>query len=116
MQRILYKTVVYWLIVMFREVYITVGEVEEARMIARELVSQGLAACVNMFPINSIYSWEGKLEEDQEVAMLVKTTEDRFEQLREVVRSLHSYDLPCIVSWEFEGDRDYLKWVHESTR
>lgn len=101
---------------MFREVYITAGNMDEARRIARELVSKDLAACVNMFPINSIYTWGGKLEEEQEIAMLVKTTEDRFEEIRELVRSLHSYELPCIVSWEFEGDRDYLEWVHESTR
>jgi periplasmic divalent cation tolerance protein len=100
---------------MFRDVYITAGNMDEARMIARELVSSGLAACVNMFPISSTYLWEGELEEEQEVAMLVKTTEDRYKELEDMVRSIHSYDVPCIVSWELKGDRDYLDWVFEST-
>lgn len=101
---------------MFRDVYITAGNMEEARKIAHELVSNDLAACVNMFPISSIYKWGDKVQEDHEIAMLVKTTSDRFEELRQCVRSIHSYDLPCIVSWELEGDRDYLDWVLENTR
>ncbi|AEH60321.1 CutA1 divalent ion tolerance protein [Methanosalsum zhilinae DSM 4017] len=96
---------------MFTEVYITVGSMEEGQKIAHKLVSDRLVACVNMFPINSIYSWEGEVVEDQEFALLAKTTADKFDEVKETVRSIHSYDLPCIVSWELGGESEYLGWV-----
>ncbi|MCL7410546.1 MAG: divalent-cation tolerance protein CutA [Methanosarcinaceae archaeon] len=96
---------------MFIVVYITAGNADEAKKIAYALVSNNLAACVNMHPINSVYVWGGKVEYDSEIAMFIKTTSDKFDEISDMVHSIHSYDLPCVISWEIKGDEDYLDWI-----
>ncbi len=97
-------------------VYITAGDMTCARSIARELVEDHLAACVNMHPINSVYRWEGELVEEEGVGIFVKTTSDRLSRVKETVRSMHSDEVPCIVSWDISGDEEYLLWVLGQTR
>jgi periplasmic divalent cation tolerance protein len=99
-----------------RFVYMTAGSLEDARRIGRELVSAGLAACVNIFPhMDSIYTWEGKVEEASEVVMIAKTTEARMGELMAKVKELHSYSVPCIVSLAVEGGYPpFLEWVASS--
>ncbi|AKB18188.1 MULTISPECIES: divalent-cation tolerance protein CutA [unclassified Methanosarcina] len=92
-------------------VYITAGDMKNASEIARELVSRRLAACVNMFPVSSIYRWNEKVEEDNEVAMFVKTDSSRLEEITKVVKLLHTYELPAIEFWGIEGEEDYLDWI-----
>jgi periplasmic divalent cation tolerance protein len=96
-----------------RFVYMTVGNLEEAQRIGRELVTASLAACVNILPqMNSIYVWEGKIEEASEVVMIAKTVEARVADLIARVKALHSYSCPCIVSLKVEnGYPPFLKWV-----
>ena len=96
-----------------RFVYMTAGSMKEAQQIGRELVTAGLAACVNIFPqMNSIYVWEGKIEEASEVVMVAKTVEDRVAELIAQVKSLHSYSCPCIVSLKVDnGYAPFLEWV-----
>lgn len=93
-------------------IYIVAGNMENASQIARELVSRRLAACVNMFPVSSVYRWKEKLEEDNEIAMFVKTDSSRFEEITRLVKSLHTYEMPAIEFWEIDGERKYLDWVH----
>jgi periplasmic divalent cation tolerance protein len=99
-----------------RFVYMTAGSLEEARRIGRELVSARLAACVNILPqMNSIYVWEGKLNEDAEVVLIAKTTVGRIPELVSKVKSLHSYSVPCIVSLAVEdGHPPFLEWIAAS--
>lgn len=97
-------------------VYITAGSMDEARMLGKELVSRNLAACANFHRIDSVYRWGGKVVEDQEVAVVLKTISERFDELKEMVRSLHSYELPCIVCWDISGEREYLQWISNETR
>ena len=101
-----------------RFVYMTAGNLAEAQTIGRELVSAGLAACVNILPqMNSIYVWEGKLEEAAEVVMIAKTVEARVADLITKVKSLHSYNCPCIVSLAVEaGYPPFLEWVAENVK
>jgi periplasmic divalent cation tolerance protein len=101
-----------------RFVYMTAGNLEEAQKIGRELVSAGLAACVNILPqMNSIYVWEGKLEEASEVVMIAKTVETRVADLITKVKSLHSYSCPCIVSLAVaDGYPPFLEWVAENVK
>jgi len=101
-----------------RFVYMTAGNLEEAQKIGRELVSAGLAACVNILPhMHSIYVWEGKLEEASEVVMIAKTVEARAADLIARVKSLHSYSCPCIVSLKVEGGYPpFLEWVAENVK
>ncbi|MDD3042146.1 MAG: divalent cation tolerance protein CutA [Methanosarcinaceae archaeon] len=96
-------------------VYITAKEMKNASTIAKALVSKGLAACVNMFPVSSVYRWEGENVEESEIAMFVKTRSESFAEICEVVKALHTYDLPAIEFWEIDGDRDYLQWVLENS-
>ncbi len=96
-----------------RFVYMTASGLEEAKRIGRVLVAARLAACVNILPqMNSVYVWEGKLEEASEVVMIAKTTAERVPELIERVKSLHSYSCPCIVSLAVEaGYPPFLEWV-----
>jgi periplasmic divalent cation tolerance protein len=99
-----------------RFIYMTAGSLEEARRIGRELVSARLAACVNILPqMQSIYVWEGRLQEDTEVVMIAKTTAARAAALMAKVKSLHSYSVPCVVSLAVEdGHPPFLEWIARS--
>ena len=94
-------------------IYMTVGSKAEARKIGQELVTTRLAACVNILDqMNSFYMWDGQVQDDTEVVMIAKTTEDRVPDLIEKVKSLHSYDCPCIVSLPVSGGHQaFLKWI-----
>lgn len=94
-------------------VYMTAGSREEAETIGRELVDERLAACVNIFTtMNSIYRWQGELQMDAEVVMIAKTTAEKFEKLVEKVKSLHSYDCPCILQFPVTGGHPpFLDWI-----
>ena len=96
-----------------RFVYMTAGSLDEARAIGRELVESNLAACVNILPgMQSIYRWEGKVEDASEVVMIAKTTAAQMPALTGRVKSLHSYTCPCIVSLRIEGGyQPYLDWI-----
>ena len=79
-------------------VYMTAGSLEEAKNIGQILVKKNLAACVNLLEnITSIYKWENKLEEGQEVVMIAKTRKRLMPKLIETVKRLHRYDCPCIL-------------------
>lgn len=94
----------------------TVGSEEEARKIAQALVARRLVACVNIVPqITSVYRWQGKVENAQEVLLLIKTTADGFVRVRDALQELHSYELPeCISMAIDDGSPAYLRWIGES--
>ena len=94
----------------------TAGSESEARKIAQTLVERRLAACVNIVPrVQSVYRWEGKVEQAEEYLLLVKTVKAREEDLRAAIRELHSYDLPeCIAIPIESGSADYLSWLSGS--
>ena len=94
----------------------TAGSQQEAQQIARTLVDGRLAACVNIIPqIQSIYRWQGKVEDAQEWLLLIKTTNQAFEHVRDAIRELHSYELPECISLSVEdGSAAYLNWISES--
>lgn len=99
-------------------VYMTAGSEEEARRIAAELVSSRLAACVNLIGgMQSVYRWEGRIQEDREVVLIAKTRAEQVEALTEAVCRLHSYDCPCVVSLPVAGGNSaFLDWVVTETR
>jgi periplasmic divalent cation tolerance protein len=93
-------------------VYVTCADLDEARSIGRALVEERLAACVNLRPHESIYRWQGAVEQAMEAALLAKTTRAAWPALQARVRALHSYALPCIVAWRLaEGLADYCDWI-----
>jgi len=98
-------------------VYITCPSLEEARSIARSVVGDRLAACANIVPaIESLYWWQGALEESREVLLLLKTKATLFERLEQRVRELHGYECPCIVGVPLTaGSEAFLRWVADET-
>jgi len=93
----------------------TVDSVELGRKIAGALVDAGLAACVNIIPgVRSVYRWQGKICDETELLLLIKTTAARFEEVRRLVRSLHTYQVPEVISLPIgAADRDYISWLCE---
>jgi len=98
-------------------VLVTCSSAEEAGKIASAIVEQRLAACANIVPgIRSVYRWEGKVQDDQETLLIIKTTRERFVALRAAIEKLHSYSVPEIIALPIvEGAEKYLNWIQEST-
>jgi periplasmic divalent cation tolerance protein len=96
-------------------VLVTVGTAEEGERLAHALVEGRLAACVNRIPnIQSVYRWEGKVEQSQEELLLIKTRSGLFAALEKKVRELHSYDVPEIIALPLvAGNEAYLRWLGE---
>ena len=102
---------------MYISVYITCGNKEEAGKIAEILVTEKLVACVNYFPVNSVYVWEGKLEKSYEYVLLCKTRKENFGKIKTRVKEMHSYEVPAILAFEiFDGNKEYLDWVDGSVK
>ncbi len=96
-----------------RIVLSTAGSHDEACKIARHLVEHQLAACVNIVPhVESIYRWQEKVETNPEWLLLIKTSAERYPEVRDAIRKLHSYELPeCIAISIEQGSMEYLQWL-----
>jgi periplasmic divalent cation tolerance protein len=97
-------------------IYAVFANAEEAERIGRTMVEERLAACVNILgPICSIYRWKGAIESADEAAAIFKTDDAHADALIERVSALHSYDVPCVVSWPVDKVlQAYAEWVVES--
>ncbi len=97
-------------------VFMTAANGEEAARLADMLVGSHLAACVQILPeIESVYRWQGKIERQQEILLLAKSTSDKFDELEREVRALHSYETPEIVAVSLaDVSEPYLKWLVQS--
>jgi periplasmic divalent cation tolerance protein len=98
-------------------VYVTASDPGEARKIGRALVEQRLVACVNIFDhIRSVFWWEGDAQSEEETAFTAKTTMDKLDAVVETVKSMHSYEVPCVVALPIVGGNpDFLQWIGEET-
>jgi periplasmic divalent cation tolerance protein len=94
-------------------VFVTCGSAAEAGRLARALVEERLAACVNISsPIRSVYRWGGKLCDDREVLLVIKTSRDLFDRVRRTVEKLHSYQVPEVICLPvIDGAPNYLNWL-----
>jgi len=93
-------------------VYSTFPNKREAKKMGEKLVEKKLAACVNVFPIDSIYSWQGKIVKDKEFAALIKTKKKNFKKVEKFILENHSYDIPCIIEIPLgRVTKKYLKWL-----
>jgi periplasmic divalent cation tolerance protein len=96
-------------------VLVTAPSPELAEAIATALLNAHLAACVNILPIKSLYTWQGKIVKETEWQLLIKTDLNLFSSLGEVIRSLHSYEIPEIIALPLvDGSADYLNWIGSS--
>ena len=98
-----------------RVVLTTVGSKEEGQKMARALVESHAAACVNLTgPVESVYWWQGKVENASEHLLIIKTTADAVERIRDIITQLHSYELPELITLKIDaGSRAYLDWIAE---
>ncbi len=96
----------------------TINDKEKAKEIARKIVTDKLCACVNILPnVCSVYSWKEKLEEDNELLMIIKTRKSLFERLKNEISNLHPYEVPEIISVEIQdGNKEYLEWLSADTQ
>jgi periplasmic divalent cation tolerance protein len=99
-------------------VYAVFANAEEAERIGRTVIEERLAACINILSAcRSIYRWEGKIETADEVPAILKTHHWNSDDLIERIAELHSYDVPCIVTWPINKIlRNYADWVEDNTR
>ena len=96
--------------------YITCPDEAAARNISENVVAQRLAACANIFPIQSTYWWEGALQKEDEWVLILKTSLALENEVEKAVAALHPYEVPCIMRFETRANESYEKWVEESTK
>ena len=98
-------------------IYVTVGSRDEALTIARALVGEKLVACANVLGrADSIYRWQGVVEEAQEIVLIAKTRRDLADRTLTRIQALHSYDVPCAVTYDMsDGLPGYLAWIDRET-
>lgn len=99
-------------------VYVTTADAIEASAIAKSVVADRLAACANAIPgMQATYWWDGRVQQDEECVLILKTAADKLDGLRARVTELHSYDLPCVVAMRIDdAGAEYRAWVVAETR
>ncbi len=102
----------------FAIILTTASATEEGRSIANTLVEKQLAACVNIIPkISSVYRWEGQIQSETEVLLLIKTTKDLEAEVYREVQAVHSYDTPELITLPItNGSETYLDWLTAAVR
>jgi periplasmic divalent cation tolerance protein len=98
-------------------IFVTATSEQEAASIGRALVEEGLAACANILPqIRSVYRWQGKVCDERETLIMIKSREDLFERIRSRVKELHSYEVPEITAVKLDSsDLAYVQWIESVT-
>jgi len=92
-------------------IYITNPTKNEARGIARHLLKKKLIACGNIFSINSLYWWKGKIADENEFVLVAKTIKANFEKVKSEVEKIHPYKIPCIVKIPVNSNKKYFDWL-----
>jgi periplasmic divalent cation tolerance protein len=94
-------------------IYSTFASHEQAEYISRALLEAKLVACANIFPAHqSLYHWDGAIQNESEVAVIYKSTNDQFESVRAMIVNHHTYDVPCVVTFDIsKGHEPYLNWI-----
>ncbi len=98
---------------MYSIVYITTSGALESKEIAKKLLEEKISACINIIPtVDSIYLWKGKIEQDSESIMIVKTKSELVEEVIKRVEEIHSYEIPCVLEITVnKGSKNYLEWM-----
>lgn len=97
-------------------IYITNPTKKEAKKIARYLLKRRLIACANIFPINSLYWWEGKIVDNNEFVLIVKTTKNNFGKVKKEVEKIHSYKIPCIIKIPGIANKKFFNWIKKEIK
>lgn len=97
-------------------IYIACKDKKEARKISNHLLKKRLVACSNMWPIESLYWWKGRIVNSKEYAILAKALKKNVKSIRKEVKKMHSYEIPCIMDIDAEANKDFLDWVRKEIR
>lgn len=97
-------------------VYITCKDEKEAKNISLHLLKKRLIACANIFPIKSLYRWQGKIVDDSESVIIAKTNNKNFKKVESEVKRLHSYGIPCILKINARANKAYEDWANEEMK
>ncbi len=99
---------------MYKIVFVTAAE-KDGPEIAEKLVTQKLAACINIIPVRSIYKWKGKIEDDRENLLIIKTKATKIDELKTTLKQIHPYEVPeCLILSIEDGLPDYLNWIDKT--
>ena len=96
--------------------YITCKDKREAEKIAIHLLKKRLIACANIFPVQSMYWWKGKIVNDAEYAVLAKTNNKNYKKAADEIKKIHSYEIPCILRIEAKANKEYEDWVNREVK
>ena len=93
--------------------YVTASSQKEAKNIAKIMINQKLAACANIFPISSMYEWKGKIRDEKEWALIMKTTQNKSILAKKEIEKIHSYKVPCITEISVNPILKYGEWIEK---
>lgn len=97
-------------------IYITCKDIKEAKKISKHLLNKRIIACANIHPIESMYWWKGKIVEELETVIIAKSSSKNFNKIKEEVKKIHSYEIPCILKIDSEANEGYDEWVRKEIR
>lgn len=101
----------------YKIVLVTVDSLEQGEKIAKVLLTEKLAACINMFPVASWYWWEGEINSSREHQLVIKTSVNKFSELADKIKTLHDYEVPEIIAIPITaGSKSYLDWLGKSLK
>ncbi len=95
----------------FTFLYVTAENTLEAQRISKHLLQRKLIACANIFPVESVYRWKGKMREGKEAVVILKTMKNKVAAVRKEIEKIHSYEIPCITEIEVKPNGKYGKWL-----
>lgn len=100
----------------FTFLYVTASTEQEAKKIARHLLQKRLIACANIFPIQSLYWWKGKIQDEKEVVLILKTLQQKVKTVTTEIEKIHFYSVPCITEITVKPNEKYRGWLKEQVR
>lgn len=95
--------------------YCTFPDKETASRISKDIVERNLAACANIFSMESAYWWDGAVQQEGEYVALLKTRIEYEALLEKALEAVHPYDVPCLMRYEVRANQAYVDWIYEST-
>jgi len=95
--------------------YISCKDEKEANKIATTLLNKKIVACINTFPVKAMYTWKGKIEKENEIIMIAKSTQKNAKKVIEETKKIHSYDIPCIIQWKTKANNEFERWIDENS-
>ena len=92
-------------------VYVTHKNLADAKDMCRVLIDNKMIACANIYPIESMYKWEGEIVDEKEVVSILKTNPKKWDELKDKIEEIHPYDTPCIAKIDAEYNQEFSKWI-----